>query len=384
MPRIRLASTAALVVVALTFSAGSSGSAGARDLRADPAQKVTRSLRQLFRSSSLNSMVFGVWVKGRPLITGALGSALPGVAATRQMHFRIGNVTEAFTDTLLLRLVDQHKVSLRDPVSKWFPRIPRARQVTLRMLATSTSGYADYVTSSSFSNAFESDPFRQFNTISLIRLGTGLPAVFAPGKSWAFSDTNFLLLGAILQRITHKSLRIALQRQILGPLGLGQTTMPSNANIPAPVMHAYSPERGKYEESTFWNPSWVALNGSMTSSLFDMGRWAAALGRGRLLSRASHRLQIGPSNAGLGPLTASRYYGFGVIVDAHWIITNPQLVGYNGTVSYFPARQLAVVVFTTLGRRSQLQVQYSTQALKLIAHILTPRSVPKLPSRPRG
>ena len=149
-------------------------------------------------------------------------------------------------------------------------------------------------------------------------------------------------------------------------------------------MHAYTSERGKYEESTFWNPSWVSLNGSMISSLFDMSKWAAAVGRGTLLSPASHQLQVGPGTAGLGPLTRDRLYGYGVLVDSHWIITNPQLVGYNGTVSYFPAKKLAVVVFTTLGRHSQQRVQYSTQALKVIARILTPKSVPKLPSRPSG
>jgi D-alanyl-D-alanine carboxypeptidase len=341
-------------------------------------------MQELFRSASLNSMVFGVWVNGRQLVTGALGSALPGMRATRDMHFRIGNVTEAFTDTLLLQLVDQRKVGLNDPVSRWFPGLHRARQVTLRMLAASTSGYADYVTNNSFEQAFEANPFRQFSAMSLIRLGTGLPPLFAPGKSWAFSDTNFMLLGAILQKITRKPLAAALRQQILGPLGLRQTAMVSNANIASPVMHAYSPERGRYEESTFWNPSWATYAGNMTSSLFDMGKWAAALGSGARLSRGLHSLQVGPANVGLGPLTAKAYYGLGVIVANHWIVTNPQLVGYNGTVSYFPARKLAVVVFTTLGPRSELAVQYSTEALMRIARILTPASVPNLPSRPRG
>ncbi len=67
-----------------------------------------------------------------------------------------------------------------------------------------------------------------------------------------------------------------------------------------------------------------------------------------------------------------------------WRRGHPQLVGYNGTISYFPARRLAVVVFTTLGPRSELPVQYSTEALMRIARILTPRSIPNIPSRPRG
>jgi CubicO group peptidase (beta-lactamase class C family) len=384
MSRIRVAICAALIVGALTLAGFSAGANAKASQAAQPASRIDASMRQLFRSGSLNSMVFGVWVNGRPLVSAALGNALPGVRATKNMHFRIGNVTEAFTVTLLLRLVDQGKVSLSDSVSKWFPQLPRADQVTLRMLATSTSGYADYVTSNSFSNAFEAFPFRQFAPMSLIRLGTGLPAVFTPGKSWAFSDTNFMLLGAILQKITGKPLAAALHQQILHRLGLRQTAMPSNANIPSPVMHAYTPERGRYEESTFWNPSWASLNGSMTSSLVDMGKWARAMGTGSVLSPASHALQVGPENVGLGPLKPEFYYGMGVAVSKGWTVTNPQLVGYNGTVSYFPAKKIAVVAFSTLGRRSQLPVQYSTNALLRIARILTPSSVPVLQSRPRG
>jgi D-alanyl-D-alanine carboxypeptidase len=376
----------AAVLVGSVLTAGAAGVDGprARAGAAGAKGRIARTLRQSARTSHLNSMVYGVWQNGRPLVTGALGHELPGVPASRAMHFRIGNVTEAMTCTLLLRLVDQRKVRLSDPVSRWFPRLPRARQVTLRMLATSTSGYRDYVTSSQFSNAFETFPFRHFNTMSLIRLGTGLPPVFSPpGSSWAFSDTNFLLLGAILQKITHQPLRTALRRQILGPLGLRQTLMPTSANIPPPVMHAYSNERGHYEETTFWNPSWLSLNGSMISSLYDMGKWASVLGTGSLLSRRSHRLQVGPGNVGLGPLKRDFYYGMGVIVSKGWITTNPQLVGYNGAVSYFPAKKLTVVVFATIGPHGDIVIQDSTQAVKQIARILTPRSVPLLQADPR-
>ena len=342
-------------------------------------------MRQLLRSGSLNSMVFGVWVNGRPLVTGALGSALPGVRATRKVHFRVGNVTEAFTTTLLLRLVDEGKVSLDDPVSDWFPRLKRASLVTLRMLATSTSGYADYVTSKQFVKAFAANQYRQWSQMSLVRIGTGLRPVFAPGTNWAFSDTNFVLLGLILEKITGKPLVVALRQRILNPLGLSQTTLPSNANMRSPVMHAYTPERGGHlEETTFWNPSWTGFAGGMTSALSDMGKWARAMGTGSLLSPASHALQVGPENVGLGPLKPDFYYGMGVIVSKGWVATNPQLVGYTGTVSYFPAKKIAVVMFSALGRHSRPPVAYGTSALLRIARILTPNSVPLLRVKPRG
>src|SRR5437764_12706617 len=92
--RMRLASCAGLMVLVLACGVGPARA----ESRGEQASKISRSVRQLFRAASLNSMVFGVWVDGRPLITDALGSALPGAPATRQMHFWIGNAMEAFPD----------------------------------------------------------------------------------------------------------------------------------------------------------------------------------------------------------------------------------------------------------------------------------------------
>jgi D-alanyl-D-alanine carboxypeptidase len=387
LSRIRIACRGALVVGALASTGVLAGvSTGASRSRPDPrAGKIANSMRQLFRGSSLNSMVYGVWINGRPLVTGALGSALTGVPATQNMHFRVGNVTESIDGTLLLRYVDQRKVSLNAPVSRWFPRLANARRVTLRMLATNTSGYQDYVTTKSFIDGFAANPYRQYSTMAMIRLGTDLPLLFTPGKSWAFSDTNYLLLGVILGKIARKPLATALQQQIFGPLGMTQTKMPSNANayMPPPVMHAYTNERGPYEDSTFWTPSPFATNGSVYSTLSNLGKWATALGTGSRLSRASHKLQVGPSNVGLGPLRANKYYGFGEIVSNRWIIVNPQVYGYNGDVSYFPTKKIAVVVFCTYGPKSVISEQNGTAALLRIARMLTPRSIPALSSAGR-
>jgi D-alanyl-D-alanine carboxypeptidase len=377
MLKIRAGVCAAVVAISL-IAVGVAGRASGMTIRAGQRARIASSMKQEFRTNGLNSMVFGVWVNGEPLMTGAFGSALPGVRATKNMHFKIGNTTEAFTTTLLLRLVDQRKVKLNDRVSKWFPQLPRAGQVTLRMLATSTSGYGDYAKTDTATQRFYADPFRPLSAISLIRLGTGLPPVFAPGTSWAFSDTNFELLGAILQKIIHKPLAAALREQILRPSGLTQTRMQTSANIPPPVMHAYTPERGNYEESTFWNPSLFGLNGSMTSSLFDMGRWAVIMGTGSVLSRASHRLQVGPENVGLGKLTPNFYYGMGTAVSKHWILVEPRLFGYSGVVAYFPQKKLAVVAFATIGPQGNLAVHNGIDALLRIARILTPKSVPML------
>jgi D-alanyl-D-alanine carboxypeptidase len=174
-----------------------------------------------------------------------------------------------------------------------------------------------------------------------------------------------------------------LRRQILSRLGLRQTAMRFDSDIPAPVMHGYSKERGRYEDSTHWSSSWDPYTGNMISTLGDMGRWARALGSGSLLSPQSHALQIGPQNVGLGPLTASMYYAMGVGVSNGWIAGNPQLTGYNGVVSYLPAKRTAVVVFVTQGPKGKPSVAYASAIYNRLAALLAPEQRPSLPVCPR-
>jgi len=175
--------------------------------------QVAGLVEKLRKQYKLNASIFGVWKGDGELVTGADGEALPGVPATRDFHFRICNVTETMTTTLLLQYVDDGKLSLADPVSKWFPSLPRSEQVTLGMLSSSTSGIVDYVTTKSFVDEYHRDPFQQFQPMQLIELGTSQKPLFAPGTSWAFSDTNFMLLGEILKKAGGEAARGSVARE---------------------------------------------------------------------------------------------------------------------------------------------------------------------------
>jgi D-alanyl-D-alanine carboxypeptidase len=282
-----------------------------------------------------------------------------------------------------LRLVDEGRLRLEDPLSNWFPRLPGAGQVTLGMLARSVSGYSDYVTTPRFERAFAANPFRSWRPSELIRIAFSRPSLFAPGTSWAFSDTNFVLSGKVLRRAGGMPLVRLLRRQILSRLGLRQTAMRVDSDIPPPVMHGYTKKRGRYEDSTHWSTSWDTYTGNVISTLGDMGRWARALGTGSLLSPQSHALQIGPQNVGLGPLTASFYYAMGFVVSKGWIATNPQVPGYNGVVSYLPAKRTAVVVFPTQGPKGKPSVAYASAIYNRLGALLAPEQPPSLSVCPR-
>jgi D-alanyl-D-alanine carboxypeptidase len=369
-----------LAVIAVTMVLGGGQTASA----ATPSgKKITRTVRALTETYPVRSTLFGVWKDGRRLASGALGESRPGVPATRADHFRIGNTGESLMTTLLLQLVDQGRVSLDDPLSNWLPNLPGAQQVTLGMLARSTSGYADYVTTDEFVDSLNANPFQRWKVSELVSLAFSRPSLFAPGTSWAFSDTNFLLLGKVLRRATGKPVDRLLRQRIWSELGMNETEMRIGPHIPAPVMHGYSRQRGRYEDTTRWSPSWARRFANVTSSLGDMGRWAEALGTGSLLSRRSHALQVGPQNVGLGPFTQEFYYAMGFGVTNGWIAANPQLLGYNGVVSYLPSKRAAVVVFTTQGPKGKGSVAYASAVYNRIGKLLAPNHAPSLPVCPR-
>jgi D-alanyl-D-alanine carboxypeptidase len=371
-----------------TAGACSPGEKQRQTLRLDAGEPRARAIAQTvsseFNASGLCSAVFGVWIGGKPVSTGAIGAAMPGVPATRNMRFRTGNVAEAFETTLMLQYVDRGKMRLDDPVAKWFPSLPRARQVTVKMLANSTSGYADFVTNKRFATMLDENPFRQWRPEQLIAFAMSSPPLFPPGKSWAFSDTNFVLLGQILEKVGGRPLPQQMRDMIYHRLHLKHTAMTSAAYIAPPVMHAYTNERGPFEDATYWNISWEPGAGNMTSDVADLGIWAQAVGRGTLLSPQSHRLQLSPETVGLGPLTPSLYYGLGVALGKGWVFMNPQVDGYSGIVAYNAGKKIAIVITTTMGPSGDINVAYSTSIFLRMARLLTPGQVPALSATPRG
>ena len=349
----------------------------------DPKARAVADLVQRLRTRfKLNASIFGVWKGSDQLVTGADGEAMPGVPATRDLHFRICNTTETITTTLLLKKIDDGSLHLGDPVSKWFPSLPRADRITLRQLAHSSSGIADYVSYEPWVKAYHANPFRQWRPETLIAIGTNQKPLFPPGTNWAFSDTNFMLLGQILTKAGGKPLGTQLREEILDPLGLDDTAMQYTAEVPPPVLHGYDPERGDYQDSTNWSPRWATYTGNMTSDLADLGKWVPALGTGDLLSEESHQLQVGLVNArGPGPFTAKRYYGMGVGVASKWILANPHCAGYNGVIAYYPPEKLSVVIYSTPAMGNSDGPNYSQEIFVRITRLLTPDSVPELPQR---
>ena len=344
-------------------------------------KKVTRTVRALSEKYPLRSTLFGVWKNGRRLASGALGESRPGVPATRADHFRIGNVTESLTTTLLLQLVDEGRVASTTR--------SRTGSRTCPALNRSRSGCSP---EASRAMPTTSPPRSSRSCRTPTRFGAGGSPSWSSSPSAARRFARHELgilrhqlraLGKVLRRVGGRPVPQLLERRILSELGLHETRMRVDARISKPIMHGYTRDHGRYVDATRWSISWARYTGNTTSTLGDMGRWATALGTGSLLSRQSHALQIGPQNVGLGPLTANDYYAMGTAVTNGWIVTNPQLDGYNGVVSYLPAKREAVVVFTTQGPRGKPSSAYASAVYNRIGRLLAPNHPPSLQVCPR-
>jgi CubicO group peptidase (beta-lactamase class C family) len=362
---------------------------------ADSAQAavIVGLVRDAMAQYDLKAAIVRVTIDGRGVVTEALGESMAGVPATTDMHFRNGAVAISYMATLLLQLVDQGVVGLDDPLAAWLPDLPDADRVTLRMLADMTAGYPDYVTNPRFSRDVYVDPFRQWTPQELIAVSLSTPRLYAPGTNWAYSHTNYVILGLALERITGQPLATLIRYNILAPQGLNNTDNAFTPAVPAPVLHAFSGERREvlgippashfYEESTYWNPSWTLAAGAIeTTNIYDMAASAVLVGEGTLLSAETHQAQINPGLLGFGEPMAGcttcaelegRYnYGLGVVLKGSWLIQNPLFFGTSGVMAYLPSKRIAVAIANTYGEQSfdeQGNYKYGNASGKIFAAI---------------
>lgn len=341
---------------------------------AKAAERVRRMVRKTMTELDLRSAIVSVSVDDTPLLTEAWGESAPGQAATVDMHWRSGSIAIAYLTTALLQLQDQRVLSIDDKLSKWLPDFPHAADITLAMLADSTSGYADYVDLNVL--PLYKDVHRQWRQDELIKAALAQPMKCKPGTCFSYAHTNFVILGRVMAMASGRPVAELIRTGVLEPLGMRETRSDSTPFIPPPVLHAFSSDRGRYEDSTDWNPSWTIAEGAiMTSTVPDVMHSAAAIATGRLVSPEAFAQFLEPRTASFPQMSTERYYGLGILVSNGWVMQNPSFFGYSGLMAYLPSKKIAIAVTTTLGPASP-EGNTSEQLFRRIAQDLAPSRTP--------
>src|SRR5215212_2525855 len=354
------------------------------------AEKVAAAAKRAMEKPHLKAVLAKVTRGTGEVATLAMGESMTGVPATPEMHFRNGAVAISYLGTVLLQLVDEGKVALDDTIDEWLPDALASEKVTLRRLINCTSGYPDFVAVKSFVDALYKDPFRAWTTEEQLSYVAGKPLLYEPGTNWSYAHTNFVRLGEALSTIAGEPVDELIRKRIVEPLGMRGTQSHQTAVIPEPVLHAYTKERGTYEESTFWNPSWTLAKGSvMITDVHDLATSARAIGTGKLVSEKSHKEQVGPALVGLGgptkkcpknvcaKQTSGFHYGLGTFIVGGWILQNPSFYGWGALQAYLPEKDLAIAASATLDKEAKVGLNGGQMVFDEIAAELAPDYPPR-------
>ncbi len=346
-----------------------------QDIDVGTAQRLDAVINQAMSAASIPGAIIGVWgPDGRYIRTFGVADKATGVPMNVGMYSRIGSETKTFTVTGVLQLADQGKLGLDDPIGKYIDGVPEGNQITLRELARMQSGLYNYSATTAFQQALFADPRRNFTPQELLGYAFAEPPVFSPGQGFQYSNTNTVLLGLVVEKVSGQQLPDYIRDHILAPLNMSHTSFPTTNAFPDPHPQGYTNQtaNGDVAISTDWNPSWGWAAGAMISTLDDMHTWAPALATGKLLSPAMQSQRLQTVNAqGLPPQDG---YGLGIFNLAGWIGHNGSLPGYQTVAVYLPQQKRTLVILIN----TDIEYQGSEPSSKLataITSVISPDHV---------
>ncbi len=269
-----------------------------------------------------------------------------------------GSVGKTYVAAVVMQLVSEKKLALDDWIEKylgkekWFPGLPNAKEITVRMLMNHTSGLVRYEFKEQFIRDLTANPDKVWKPEELISYIIDTKPPFAAGQGWEYSDTNYIVLGMIIERVTRSSYYGQAKTRILKPLKLDHT-VPSNSRMIPGLVQGYAGKNNPFGGTDEMivggkfaiNPQFEWCGGGMASTSQDLARWAKFLYEGRAFDRALLGEMLKGVSARLGP---EAKYGLGVIIRPTPLGISYGhsgfFPGYLTEMMYFPDHKLAVAV----------------------------------------
>ncbi|MEU7065496.1 serine hydrolase domain-containing protein [Streptomyces sp. NPDC046161] len=337
----RLAVSAALiaVVTGLAPAATAHAAPAAPTVTSPPApdtDALTRALRDTTAAGAPGAMVRLTGPTGVRTRAVGVEDRTTGAAMDPNSRFRIGSVTKTFSSVVLLQLVDEGRIGLDQPVDRYLPGLLPDDRITVRHLLTHRSGLADY-TNAMFARTvpgFEAVRNKVFGYRELVNLSLREPRTSRPGAAYSYSNTNFVVIGMLIEKATGNPVAEEYERRIIKPLKLRNTSyVHPRTEIKGPHAHGYlyPDEAGaRPVDSTEQTASWAQSAGAMISNAADLNTFVSALLGGRLLPARTldAMLTMTPTDA-----THTRFYGLGL--RRYDLSCGTSVYGHTGTVQGF-------------------------------------------------
>lgn len=312
----------------------------AQALPSDLSSQIDEAAQKFLKNGGPPSLVVGIVRQGKPVFARAYGLARldPEQSAQPEMRYAIGSVSKQFTVSALLLLQEQGKLSLDDPVSRYFPNLNHAHEITLKQLLSHTSGYSDYYPQ----DYLPASMIAPIRPEQIVQNWAGRPLDFEPGTRWQYSNTNYVLAGMVIEKVSGMPLGQFLRQQIFTPLGMPSAS--SEAPEPAATFrYAGGPLRVTGREG----PGWLFATGDLAMNVHDLLRWDASFMAHRLLKDSSHQIMerevLSADGAGTG-------YALGLFVarqgDQRTLSHGGEVAGFTCENLLLPEEGCAVAVLS--------------------------------------
>ena len=340
------------------------------------ASAVDSIVRDVLQSTGVPAASVAIVVDGRLAYAQAYGQAQlePTVAARADMRFSIGSISKQFAAATILLLQQEGKLSLDDRVARFIPDVTRAGEVTIRQLLSHTSGYQDY---------WPQDyvPLFMLDSISaagILDRWARKPLDFDPGTRWQYSNTNYVIAGLIVEKVTGMPFFEFLRSRILGPLGMQSVVNVDRGRLPQSDPTGYTryglgPVRPAPKEGN----GWLFAAGELAMTPADLAKWDIAMINQSFLSPAAYRAMETEVLLANGTGTG---YGLGVDVGmngTHRLVSHGgEVSGFTASNMVFPDDRAAVIVLT-----NQDAVSAASMIARRIAAVALPDEDPVAAAR---
>jgi CubicO group peptidase (beta-lactamase class C family) len=308
--------------------------------------RIDRIAQEALAQTGVPSASVAVVKDGQIAYVHAYGTARlePATPARPEMRYSIGSISKQFTAAAVLMLAEQHKLSLDDTVSKYVPHLTRGGQVTIRQLLSHTSGYQDYWPQD-YVPPFMTQPV---TAEKIMDLWARKPLDFDPGTKWQYSNTNYVIAGVIVEKVSGQRLLDFLQERIFSPLGMQGVDNIDLHQLPQTdatgyMRYALGPLRVAPKEG----PGWLFAAGELAMPASELAKWDISIFSRRLLRPESYKEMETEVKLKDGGGTG---YGLGLQVGAvggHRVLRHGgEVSGFTAQNVVFPDDNLAIVVLT--------------------------------------
>ena len=353
--------------------------------------ELDKAFEQAFANGDLVGLIAGVWIGDEFVWVRTKGKG--NIPEYRPMFYddvvRIGSISKTFTTTIILQLVDEELLSLDESIERFNLGVPNANNITIRELCNHTSGLYDYSADSNLIAEIMAAPQKTWTPQELVAIAVSHPPLFLPGTQVKYNNTNFILLGLIIEQLTGISLHRAIEERIILPLGLEDTSLPISPYLFGEFASGYVIDGSEMVDFTILNPSITLGAGGLISNLCDLKTWVKALANGSLISpalQAERLIRVTPYSAPgafQGPFLR---YGLGIEQLGDFSLDNNNVflghegdvIAYNCSINYLISSDATFVVLLNRNPSQSFPSDDATTLFMALAKILFPANSPWL------